>query len=319
MKLSINPEIIGKVKPGPGVNLGYGWITDDVEWDAVFELITVDGYATSAALSSDNRRDEYFVSRELLMVDIDYGMTIQDLLTNDFYNEFGAGFYTTPSHTDDAHRFRIMFRLETPETDSNRLRLITRALIKVFDQADQACKDPARLFYGTPGCLIKEKRDNILTNAMTEQLIEMEELFEQQEQAACTGEDKEYKELDDLDRRIIIDALHKIYLGDYTKWRDVGWGLKAGGFSLADFQHVTTGMMSKKSARDAANVWRDGSSTENGITMGTVIHLIKQHNGEHYLRLQRESLNATESVAKTAGALRNLLNEIERKKHGNRL
>ena len=86
------------------VNLGYGWIPITAEWDQIYELITVDGLATSAHLSSDHRNEDNFVSRQLIMLDVDNDkipFTLYDLFEDDFYNKYGAGFYTSPSHTDN--------------------------------------------------------------------------------------------------------------------------------------------------------------------------------------------------------------------------
>jgi hypothetical protein len=296
MKLSINPKIIGKARQvevpndrpyyecfGVKVNLGWGWTNIEADWPDVFELITVDGYATSAELTGEHRNDENFVSRELIMVDIDSGMTIEELLNNDWYNEYGAGFYATPSYRDDAPRFRIMFRLATPVTDSARLRKINRGLLALFEQADQACKDPTRIFYGTPNCQIKERKQELLTDDFADILVAMTEQLDAEQQAERT-DPADYPEMTDARRKRIIDLLRKTYVGNYPIWRNVAWGMKQGGFTLADFQYVTGGMMSKKSAQDAVMVWAAGAP-DGEVTMGTVIHLLKQHHGEDCLKL----------------------------------
>jgi hypothetical protein len=294
MKLSINPKIIGKARQvevpndrpyyeclGQRVNLGWGWQNIEADWPDVFELITVDGYATSAELKSDHRDDEQFVSRELLMVDIDSGMTIEELLDNTWYNQYGAGFYITPSYSDAAPRFRIMFRLEQAENNIERLRKINRALLMLFEQADQACKDPTRIFYGTPNCEIKEYRQQLLTEDFTAVLIAMTEQIDAER---TVSEPVNYPEIPDAQRRKIVDLLRNTYVGQYPIWRNVAWGLKSGGFSLVDFQYITQGMMMKKTAQDAAAVWTAGSPAGD-VTMGTVIHLLKQHHGKYCLML----------------------------------
>lgn len=294
MKLSINPKIIGKAKQvevpndrpyyeclGVKVNLGWGWQNIDADWVDVFELITVDGYATSAELTGDHRNDENFVSRELIMVDIDSGMTIEELLDNDWYNTYGAGFYATPSYTDDKPRFRIMFRLATPAIDSQRLRKINRGLLALFAQADQACKDPTRIFYGTPNCVIKECKQELLTDDFADVLVAITEQLDAEQQAERT-DPADYPVLDDERKKRIITRLRQSYVGEYETWRNIGWGLKAGGFDLADFQYVTQGMMSKKTAQDAKTVWEAGSS-KGEITMGTVIHFLKERFGPDWL------------------------------------
>jgi hypothetical protein len=297
MKLSINPKIIGKARQvevpndrpyyeclGVKVNLGWGWTNIETTWPDVFELITVDGYATSAELTSDHRNDENFVSRELLMVDIDSGMTIEELLDNEWYNAFGAGYYITPSYTVDKPRFRILFRLATPETDSVRLRKINRGLLMLFEQADQACKDPTRIFYGTPNCLRKDRREELLTDEFAEVLVAMTEQLDAEK---IVVDPAEYPEMTDARRKKIIDLLQQTYVGNYPTWRNVAWGMKQGGFSLQDFQYVTQGMMSKKTAQDALIVWAAGTPGGD-VTMGTVVHLLKQHHGPDCLKISLE-------------------------------
>ena len=294
MKLSVNPKLIGKPTRHTAedhrvvymcgsnrINLGYGWQNIEAEWPDVFELITVDGYATSAELSSDRRAEETFVSRELIMVDVDSGMTIQELLNNDFYNEHAAGFYTTPSHTDEAHRFRIMFRLATPITDATRLQKLNKMLLRVFTQADAACKDATRIFYGTPGCVVKEQRDVVLSDSTVDAMISVYNDLEAAEMAQHST--VAHAPLNDWQRQRILDLLKTSFVGSYPVWRNIGWGLKRGGFTLADYQYVTAGMMNQKTPADAAQVWRSGSA-DGQVTMGTVIHFLKQRHGDDCLQ-----------------------------------
>ena len=101
------------------------------------------------------------------------------------------------------------------------------------------------------------------------------------------------RDLNDWERQRIIELLRRSYVGEYTTWRNIGWGLKAGGFTLNEFQYVTGGMMSAKTPEDAATLWNAGSES-GGITLGTVIHFLKSRHGENCLRedwkSQREKL-----------------------------
>lgn len=284
MKLSIHETIRGKPGKDSHVNLGYGWMNIEATWPEVFELITQDGVATSAELSTDNRKEANFVSRQLLMVDVDGGMTIPELLDNVFYNHYGAGFYATPSFTPELHKFRICFLLEQPEYDAGRLRKINRGLLKVFAQADEACKDPTRLFYGTPNCLLSERTNRYLTSDIVEQLVDIVDEHDRLTAETMTQYTGPAIQLDDAQRQRILELLKQTYLGSYTIWRNVGWGLKAGGFSLTDFQYVTTGMMSQKTPADAAKVWSAGGQVGKPVTMGSVIHLIKERHGADALK-----------------------------------
>jgi hypothetical protein len=263
------------------VNLGWGWENLEADWHTVFELITADGLATSAELSSDNRREETFVSRDLIMVDIDSGMTIQQLLADEFYNTLAAGFYATPSHRDDAHRFRIMFRLEQPLVKATDVVKLNKMLMRQYTQADAACKDATRIFFGSPACVLRECRDVVMPAWVVTELIDQ---YNKWEAAQMTEHSSApHVPLDDWTRQRILDLLRGTFVGEYAKWRDIGWGLKAGGFALSDYQYVTSGMMNSKSPSMAEQVWRDGKSGGK-ITMGTVIWFLKQRHGQDCLR-----------------------------------
>lgn len=284
MKLSVHESIRGKPAKDSGANLGYGWMNIEASWPEVFELITVDGVATSSELVTDNRKESNFVSRQLLMVDIDSGMTIPELLDNAFYNEYGAGFYATPSFTTELHKFRICFVLEQAESDAGRLRKINRGLLKVFDKADEACKDPTRLFYGTPNCVLCERTDKVLPDAIVEQLVSIVDEHDRASAEAMTHYDGPPPQLSDAQRQRILELLKQTYVGSYPIWRNIGWGLKAGGFTVADFQYVTTGMMSQKTPGDAAKVWTHGGQVGKPVTMGSVIHLLRERHGADALK-----------------------------------
>lgn len=270
---------------GKKINLGYGWITIDAEWDDVFELITVDGCATAAALTSDNRRESNYLSRQVVMVDIDSGMRIEDLQTDSFYQQYAAGYYTTPSHTITDHRFRILFITEQPIVEAETMRKVIRGLMMVYNHADPSCKDAARLFYGTINATRKEKRNNILSNTMIEILIAMVDAYDEENNHIEDDQTvREYPAMTDSKKRRIVELLQKTPLYNYNQWRSVGWALKGEGFDLADFQFITNGMMRQKTAKDAAAVWADGDSAGGDVTMGTVISILKKHHGEDCLK-----------------------------------
>jgi hypothetical protein len=268
---------------GKIVNLGYGWEPADADWDTVFDMITVEGLATAPYLSSNNRKEENFVEHSFALVDIDKGMTIPQLFEHEFYNIFSAGFYTTPSHTDENPRFRIIHRLETPITSHEKMRKLYRGLMRIYGDADASCKDSARLFFGTVDCLLKEKRDNPLTDDAVECIIE--DIDEYDRSQYKESDNKVYNPPSDARKKEIIDLLHKSYVGEYHQWRNIGWGMKTAGFSLSDYQYVTTGMMSQKSANDAKHIWNDSSRNE--ISLGSIIYFLKARYGDDCLKEEK--------------------------------
>lgn len=288
MKLSVHSTMKGKpvsVKHGDRhflecngkmVNAGYGWVNIDASWSDVFELITTDGLATSAELADDHRTDENYVSRQLVMVDIDDGMTIQELLNDEFYNEYGAGFYTTASHKDNAHRFRIMFVLEEPVTDRQTMKQIIRGLLIVYKSGDMVCKDAARLYYGVPNCLIKERTDKILPKVITDGLIEMVKELEHKEEeklrtkyVADTNKEVDYEFVNDLLRRISykVGDLN----GSYEQWRPIAWATcHALGIGNAQSLMMTYWPTKTKKHIQTLKSWKQQN---NSPTVGTLIKL----------------------------------------------
>ena len=279
MIYSTNFGVVGKqYRPD---QLGFGWDNIDVSWEEAFTLITVDGFPVAPELVGSHRQVNDFVSHQLVLVDIDYGMTIAELFEHPFYEVFGAGFYTTPSHTDENPRFRIMHRLESPITNSEKMRTLYRALMGEYGSADTSCKDAARLFFGSKDCQLKEKRDNILTDSVVEYLIS--ELEEKDNAIAAQYSAIEHTPLDDEKRQHILSLLAKSFVGQYQEWRNIGWALRTEGFSLADFQYVTTGMMNSKSPKDASHIWGEYKSGSKVHNMGTIINFLKIRYGGDFM------------------------------------
>lgn len=275
MKISIHPSIKGK--PSKDFKFPYdGWANIDASIEDIFALITEDGYATSAELIEGGiRGNNRFKSRQLFPVDIDDGMTITDLFANDFYNDYGCGFYASPSFTMEHHKFRILFQTETPITNPEWARLLFIGLIRKFG-GDAQCKDSARLFYGNPNCEeIKELRPEVILPDMIVADIIAEEL-EILEANRVVHEPVHYEAMNDEQKERIVDLLCQVnmrYSGMYADWIKLGWGLKAGGFRLMDFQQITNSISDSKTPDDAQRVWDQGNGS---ISMGSVIHFLRE-------------------------------------------
>jgi hypothetical protein len=160
---------------------------------------------------------------------------------------------------------------------------VYRALQLVYDNADVSCKDAARLFYGTVDCPLKERREQLLTEEAVESLIYMIDDYDRQNLKSADNNTIP-RDLTDAEKTDMFTLLHSSYVGDYSIWRNIGWGLKSGGYSLSDFQWVTTGMMSKKSPEDAKKVW--DSETNGEITMGSVIYFLRSRYGSDLFTLK---------------------------------
>ena len=287
MRLSIHPDIIGKPNKnerpdksvyytvnGKYINQGYGWVNVEVDnWRDAFELITTDGYATSSELSSDHRTEDNYISRQICMVDIDDGMTIQELFNDDFYNTFGAGFYTTARHTDENHRFRIMFVLEEPETDALRMRKIIRGLLETYKTADTNCKDASRIYYGIPNCTIKEYTNKTLPKTITDALVELIDSIDNKvvkHTYTYNYDEKKY------DEQFTSELLSRISMkvgslqGEYDTFKTIAWAV-----CHTVGQHNANNLMNRywptktKKEQQVIKTWNSNKSP----TVGTLIKL----------------------------------------------
>jgi hypothetical protein len=297
LKVSLNEQWVGKpIKDNDGklwykgkqVYPGYGWTTYEESFEEIFDALTVTGLAIGPVVKDERRIKENFISHSLALVDIDEGMTIDELVEHPFYQAYGAGYYVSPSHTEENHRFRIIFRLEQEITDYEELRLLYIGLQAIFNKADTKCRDGSRLFYGTINAQRKEIRSNVLPLETMEALIKagQEQEAQRYRSLANSPDIIQWNEPSDLYRKRVIELLHQSFVGDYDIWKRIGWGLKQGGYTLEDFQYVTTGMMNSKSPHAAETVWKDGNGA---ITMGTVIHFLKERYGEDWDQDIRQS------------------------------
>lgn len=272
---------------GEKISIGYGWVNLSASLEQIFEIIH-EGRAIAPKLNSANGKEgnrcaDNFDSCELLMIDIDNGMRLDELNTHPYYQKFGSGFYTSSSHKPEHHKFRVLFVLAEKITSAEDMRLLYQGVMRRFKFADAVCKDGARLFYGSKGCEF-QIRDKKLTKPEIQKLLQSEKMIQIREENEAQAKSKrcesDQKELTQEQRNRIVKVLKHIYVGEYGIWRNIGWGLKSGGFSVADFVEVTQGMMNKKTARDAATVW--DACKQNKITMGTVFHFIKKVSPESY-------------------------------------
>ncbi|VVE38096.1 plasmid replication protein, CyRepA1 family [Pandoraea anhela] len=146
--VSLNQHIINK--NANGGNLGKGWEPFDMTREDLAKVISM-GVAFSAQYKDGQRSQANFERTGFIAVDVDHGMSWNDAIEHPYVKAHAALAYTTASHTDDHHRFRIVFQLSEPIVDAQRYRQVMVGLVGKF-LADTACAEPARVFYGSRGC-----------------------------------------------------------------------------------------------------------------------------------------------------------------------
>ncbi|MBI32087.1 MAG: hypothetical protein CMB72_05895 [Euryarchaeota archaeon] len=101
-----------------------------------------------AAMVSDHRNSAAFDHADLVVVDIDNGLTLEKFSEHSL-SQLAAWVYTSASHNPkaDKHRFRVVFQLPRRISDGELYQSITSLLIKSLG-GDANCSDRCRIFYG---------------------------------------------------------------------------------------------------------------------------------------------------------------------------
>lgn len=90
-----------------------------------------------------------WISQQLFALDFDHDTTIQEQFEKgsqlNIYPCFG---YTSFSHTEQEHHFRLVFCTDKVITDVETRNKLQNTLISIFDKSDNVTKDCTRIFFG---------------------------------------------------------------------------------------------------------------------------------------------------------------------------
>lgn len=86
--------------------------------------------------------------QEVIALDFDDNTTIEEIESNEFIKQNASFIYTTFSHTEGHHKFRVVFFLENKLTNNEQVLEVYNKLFEMFPTADVNCKDSSRLFFG---------------------------------------------------------------------------------------------------------------------------------------------------------------------------
>lgn len=132
------------------------------------------GYAFTTWHKNHWRHTDNYQLGQHIGLDFDTGdkfSTLQHLKRDKFIECRAAMIYTTPSHTPDRPRARVVFTLDTPIYQPQNYVLAATSLVWMFGKADAKCKDAARFFYGSSHCDV-EYLENVLPIEIVKNLIQ---------------------------------------------------------------------------------------------------------------------------------------------------
>ena len=152
MKLSIFPKaqaLPSKEEKGKEARFtSKPYLPEIVKFNTHKELINIIcKNAWSPFTFEEYRSQDGFCSADVLAFDIDDGQTIEEAEAMVHKLDVIALCVPSTSHTDDAHRFRLIFPLSKTITKAEVYKA-TYAKIAEYFNVDPACKDTARFFFG---------------------------------------------------------------------------------------------------------------------------------------------------------------------------
>ena len=156
-----------KAKPsGKEIGLISKEITSEVTTITPAELalkVGQEGHTTVLATMNGKRNKFNMIQQQVLMIDFDNTeiidgkkkkttgssyTSIMDMICDPYIQKNASFIYKTLSHKDSWEKFRVAFILDKPMTKIEEVYGAYDFLLNKYPNADKACKDPSRLFFG---------------------------------------------------------------------------------------------------------------------------------------------------------------------------
>jgi hypothetical protein len=145
-----------------------GWIANEIDLDMWIQHVTA-GHAFAPQFKDGYRKGGNFICAGFLAADFDEGVTLDEARNNAFINAHAAFIYTTASHTNESHRFRVVFVTETVIENGQDWADANFALAFQLG-SDLSVNDKARCFFGSSNARVWHS-DHILAQETLDQLI----------------------------------------------------------------------------------------------------------------------------------------------------
>lgn len=117
--------------------------------ELIKEITYPNGKSFCPATFNGNRKNENWCSQQIFVLDFDSKISLEIVLKR--LNEYGldcTAAYSTFNDTPEHPKFRVMWQLENVISDQVSREEIQTALMLLFPECDQACKDASRMYFG---------------------------------------------------------------------------------------------------------------------------------------------------------------------------
>lgn len=155
-------KITNRLKSGLVANLTIQELATEISKGKTTVLATTKNHLLSKA--------DIFEQQQIFMLDFDNkqisGYSIMDAYNDDFIKNNACFIYKTFSHDDKKFdRFRVVFMLDKPIKNAEESSKIYKVLLNRYRDADPACKNPNRLFFGSKEPVITLDFNNRLSKS----------------------------------------------------------------------------------------------------------------------------------------------------------
>jgi Origin of replication binding protein len=171
LKLSVNPHMLDKHEGGDKRLFTHGWRHVEITVEELAEWVG-DGRAFSAQFMGP-RKASNFLGSDVVTVDVDGGLTIEEALAHPLIKDHSALLYTTVSHTEEDHRFRVVFAVPRTIQEPEEQAALARSLALRLS-GDSRSVDATRISFGSRGArtwLIRKELSQALVDELVEQSL----------------------------------------------------------------------------------------------------------------------------------------------------
>lgn len=277
-KVAIGPALTEKIQPGSPYWRDFNGAFENREVNQPQFVSYICGGHTFTTWHDSWRKSENYIVGQHIGVDFDTEdkrSTIDHLMKDPFISKYATLIYTTPSHTIDAPRARVVFLLDTPIHQPKNYVLAVSSLLWLFGAADQQCKDPCRFFYGGQPDGQFEWPENVLPLSLIKDMVARYKTTGQREKRTI----QKYSPKD-ADEKEVAEALKHIppWNIEYDQWLAVLMAIHSefpgpNGLSMADaWAQGHPGEVERK--------WRSFDTNGNAtgrIGIGTLFAMAQEH------------------------------------------
>jgi hypothetical protein len=150
IRVSVRTDLINKADDTARARTGTGWSNVEITVDQLIKHICC-GHPYTHQFAGGKRSKDHFTCAEILIADIDKGLRLDQALEHSLISKFATFIHTTPTHTSENHRFRVIFVLERKVFGADQYEAMYQALMEELP-TDPKAKSAAQFFFGSTGC-----------------------------------------------------------------------------------------------------------------------------------------------------------------------